>query len=166
MINVKSAVIHVKLRSCYTSRKERTLLDRKTCPFWSACGVVDWDGGSIENLVRRIIRSVQEPSADSRWPTTVMAKANHSRRKQITHGKEKRSRQKQIRSRQKKIAHGKSKFTHGKRKSTQCDIFIAEVSLFCFDRSVVTLHRRASDGLTSCFSLTLASRVSANVVYF
>ena len=38
----------------------------------------------------------------------------------------------------------KSKFAHGKSKSTQCYIFIAEVSLFCFDRSVVTLHRRAS----------------------
>ena len=43
---------------------------------------MDGDGGSIENLVRRIIRSVQEPSADRqqnrrvRWPTTVTAKAN------------------------------------------------------------------------------------------
>ena len=46
-------------------------------------------------------------------------------------------RQKQIRSRQKQMAHGKTK-------STQCDIFIADVSLFCFDRNVVTLHWRAS----------------------
>ena len=33
VIDIKSAVIFVKLRSCYTSRRERTLLDRKTCPF-------------------------------------------------------------------------------------------------------------------------------------
>ena len=50
---------------------------------------MDWDVGSIENLARRIIRSVQEPSADLRWPTTVTAKANSltRRQKQITHGK-------------------------------------------------------------------------------
>ena len=64
----------------------------------AACAVMDGDGGSIENLVRRIIRSVQEPSADRQqnrrvqWPTTVTAKANRSRQKQIH------SRQKQINS--------------------------------------------------------------------
>ena len=41
-----------------------------------AFSVMDGDGGLLENLVRRIIRSVQEPSADLRWPTTLTAKAN------------------------------------------------------------------------------------------
>ena len=63
VINVKSAEMHVKLRSCYTSRRERTLLGQKTCPFleWElvACGTVD----QSKNL-QRTIRSVQEPSAD------------------------------------------------------------------------------------------------------
>ena len=47
-----------------------------------ACGVMDWDGGSIENLVRRIIRSVQEPSADYGAPQL-------SRQQQVAHGKSK-----------------------------------------------------------------------------
>ena len=62
---------------------------------------------------------------------SLTAKANHLWQKQITHGK-------------RKFAHGKSKFAHGKSKSTKCDILIAEVSLFCFGRSVATLHRRVS----------------------
>ena len=81
-----------------------------------------------------------------RWPTTATAKANHSREKQITHGKTVSLRAKAnsvtakansltakaIRSRQKQIALGKNKFTHGKlSKSTQNAIFfIADVSLF------------------------------------
>ena len=68
----------------------------------------------------------------SRQSKSLTAKANHSRQKQITHGKSKsltakanRSRQKQIRSKQKQIvAHGKNKFTHGKSKLTQNAIFL------------------------------------------
>ena len=88
VINVKCAVIHVK-----NPRRGHFLIGRHAL-FWSdiikrwkggvkvACAVMDGDGGSIENLVRRIIRSVQEPSADRQqnrrvqWPTTVTAKAN------------------------------------------------------------------------------------------
>ena len=90
-----------------------------------------------------------------RWPTTVTAKANHSREKQITRGKsisltvkansvtvkQIRSRQIQIRSRQKQFAHGKSKSLTAKANrsrqkqirsrqnqiNSECDIFIAEV---------------------------------------
>ena len=47
-----------------------------------ACGVMGWDGGPIENLVQRIIRSMQEPSADYGGPQL-------SQQKQITHTKSK-----------------------------------------------------------------------------
>ena len=44
-----------------------------------------------------------------RWPTTVTAKANCSRQKQITHGKSKSLTAKATYSRQNQIAHGKTK---------------------------------------------------------
>ena len=53
------------------------------------------------------------------WPTTVTAKANHSRRKQIrsrrkqiTHGESKSFTAKANHSRRKQITHGESKFAH------------------------------------------------------
>ena len=113
MINGKSAVIHVKLCSCYTSRRERTLRDRKTCPFleWESSVWSDGLGRWINRKSRAKNNSLRARTVCwLRCPTTVTAKATHSRRKQITHGKNKsrmakasRSRQKQIHSRQREI---------------------------------------------------------------
>ena len=85
----------------------------------------------LQNLTRSCKISLRFlPGIDLRWPTTVTAKANHSRRKQIAHGKRKSLTAKENHSRRKQIVHGESKsltakanrsrqkkIAHGKRKS-------------------------------------------------
>ena len=99
-----------------------------------------------------------------RWPTTVTEKANHSRQNRFAQGKSKFSHGKS------KFAHGKSKFAHGKSKwltakansltaKANCDISIAEVNKgwYSSQQGIGFTH--------DSFPLTLASRVTANIVY-
>ena len=85
---------------------------------------------------------------------TVTAKANHSRKKQITHGKsisltakQIQSRQKQIRSRQNQFALGKIKSLTAKTNKLRMRYFYRQWRSVC-SRSVATLHCKASVSLT------------------
>ena len=99
----------------------------------------------------------------SRQKKSLTGKTNHSRQAFRSRQKQIRSRQMQIRSRQKQIAHGKNKFTHRKSKSTQNAIFYSRCQSVLEVLLLLTVGHQFH---SPCFPLTLASRITANIVYF